>query len=181
MKMKKSSVAVTILTVPCSFFIYIPAIILWIGYSTTGEFKMLQPSDVAFWLTFCIGAFGLILFVWSGVLLFSVGKGTPAPWDPPQQLVVQGPYKCMRNPMVIGGLLLLFAESLFFHSWPLAGWLVVVWIGAAIFVTVSEERGLRKTFKDEYTDYCEHVPRWIPNVQCWENHSPSEPDDQQES
>src|SRR5258708_15517037 len=30
------------------------------------------------------------------------GRGTPAPFDPPRDLVVRGPYRWMRNPMYVG-------------------------------------------------------------------------------
>src|SRR5438132_14312500 len=47
----------------------------------------------------------------ASILTFAfIGKGTPAPFDPPRKLVVAGPYRWVRNPMYIGaGLVLLGA------------------------------------------------------------------------
>jgi protein-S-isoprenylcysteine O-methyltransferase Ste14 len=45
---------------------------------------------------------GLALFVASLRRFASTGKGTLAPWDPPRHLVVVGPYRYVRNPMISG-------------------------------------------------------------------------------
>src|SRR5262245_56057678 len=47
-------------------------------------------------------ALGLTFFVWSLRRFAVEGKGTLAPWDPPRQLVVLGPYRYVRNPMISG-------------------------------------------------------------------------------
>src|SRR3989449_4919136 len=48
----------------------------------------------------------------ASILTFAfIGKGTPAPFDPPRKLVIAGPYRWVRNPMYIGaGLVLLGAD-----------------------------------------------------------------------
>ena len=64
-----------------------------------------------------LGTSGLALAVWTTSLFRTVGEGTPAPWAPPKKLVVRGPYRHVRNPMITSVLLMLGAESLFFGSW----------------------------------------------------------------
>src|SRR5881397_3316636 len=51
-----------------------------------------------------------------------VGRGTPAPFDPPRQLVVTGPYRWVRNPMYVGGLLLLVGEAILLQAPVLLGY-----------------------------------------------------------
>jgi protein-S-isoprenylcysteine O-methyltransferase Ste14 len=51
---------------------------------------------------------------------FQFDQGTAAPSAPPRQLVVEGSYRYIRNPMLIGVIGVLFAEALLLHSWPLA-------------------------------------------------------------
>ena len=40
-----------------------------------------------------------------------VGRGTPAPFDPPRELVATGLYRWVRNPMYLSALLLLVGEA----------------------------------------------------------------------
>ena len=71
---------------------------------------------------------GFVLAGWTTWLFVQKGEGTPAPWDPPRKLVVAGPYRHVRNPMISGVLLMLIAETLFFGSWPLLGWVVAFFL-----------------------------------------------------
>jgi len=49
-----------------------------------------------------IGAIGAVLALWCLLTFAFIGKGTPAPFDPPRRLVIRGPYRFVRNPMYIG-------------------------------------------------------------------------------
>src|SRR5262245_39815529 len=53
-------------------------------------------------------AVGLLLFVASLKRFATEGKGTLAPWDPPRALVLRGPYRFVRNPMISGVIFFLF-------------------------------------------------------------------------
>ena len=57
------------------------------------------------------------------ISLFSrVGEGTLAPWDPTRKLVVQGPYRRVRNPMITGVFTVLSGETLILGSPQMAAW-----------------------------------------------------------
>src|SRR5215831_16602872 len=56
-------------------------------------------------------AIGAVLFVSSLRRFASEGEGTLAPWDPPRRLVVRGPYRFVRNPMISGVVFFLFGEA----------------------------------------------------------------------
>lgn len=60
----------------------------------------------------CLLLIGLALFGSSLRRFASEGKGTLAPWDPPSVLVLNGPYRYVRNPMISGVLFVLFGEAL---------------------------------------------------------------------
>ena len=45
-----------------------------------------------------IGTAGAGLALWSSVAFVAIGRGTPAPFDPPRRLVIRGPYRFVRNP-----------------------------------------------------------------------------------
>jgi protein-S-isoprenylcysteine O-methyltransferase Ste14 len=113
-------------------------------------------------------AAGVAMWVWTVRLFARIGRGTLAPWDPTERLVVEGPYRHVRNPMITAVLFVLLGEALLFGSVALllfaAGFLLVNW---AWFVLV-EEPGLERRFGDEWRAYRSAVPRWLPRRTPWE-------------
>ncbi len=111
-----------------------------------------------------IGAAGAAVALWCILSFAFLGRGTPAPFDPPRQLVVRGPYGYVRNPMYLGAALALIGAALFYETGVLwayaAGFLVVL----HLFVVLYEEPTLRQTFGDTYEDYCRTVGRWWPKT-----------------
>jgi len=90
------------------------------------------------------------------------GEGTPAPMDPPRKFVAVGPYKFVRNPMYIGGFLVLAGFGLFEQS-PAILLFTLPWLLLAhLFVILYEEPHLRATFGTPYDAYCRSVHRWLP-------------------
>src|SRR5208282_79470 len=69
-----------------------------------------------------VGASGAVLALWCIVTFIVIGRGTPAPFDPPRRLVVAGPYLLVRNPMYLGAGLALAGAALFYESWALLGY-----------------------------------------------------------
>jgi protein-S-isoprenylcysteine O-methyltransferase Ste14 len=92
------------------------------------------------------------------------GKGTPAPIDPPKELVVRGLYRYVRNPMYVGVLTLLLGETLFFASRALLEYTGLLFLIFHLFVLLYEEPALKRKFGESYQRYCETVPRWIPRL-----------------
>jgi protein-S-isoprenylcysteine O-methyltransferase Ste14 len=90
------------------------------------------------------------------------GKGTPLPLDPPKKLVVEGPYRVVRNPMYWSVAFVMLGEAAIFHSVALAGLAVAFFVGTGVFVLLYEEPVLRRQFGAEYEEYCRRVPRWLP-------------------
>jgi protein-S-isoprenylcysteine O-methyltransferase Ste14 len=80
---------------------------------------------------------------------------------------VRGPYRYVRNPMIIGTLLMLLAEAMLLRSWPIGAWMVVFFIGNSIYFPLIEEKGLENRFGGDYREYRAHVPRWIPRILPW--------------
>lgn len=110
-----------------------------------------------------IGA-GLVLVVWTIKLFVVEGRGTLAPWDPTTALVVRGPYRHVRNPMITGVACILAGEALVFGSWPLVVLLGVFALVNAIYMPLVEEPGLRRRFGAKYDTYRANVPRWVPRL-----------------
>ncbi|HEX6662140.1 MAG TPA: isoprenylcysteine carboxylmethyltransferase family protein [Gaiellaceae bacterium] len=110
---------------------------------------------------------GLALVVWTVGLFATVGRGTLAPWDQTKSLVVRGPYRHVRNPMITGVGAILAGETLLFRSWALAVCLAIFAAVNGIYMPRSEEPGLRRRFGAAYDDYRANVPRWLPRLRGW--------------
>lgn len=100
-----------------------------------------------------------------------LGKGTLAPFDPPEKLVVRGIYRYVRNPMMLGAFCLLLGESVFFGSLPLLALFVIAVVVNLIYIPLVEEPGLAKRFDEDYLRYKENVPRWVPRLKPWTDRS----------
>jgi protein-S-isoprenylcysteine O-methyltransferase Ste14 len=153
------------LLVGCAFFA------LW--------FWLLPP-----WLGFQMNSMGAAGWRWlaaiPSVLGFAVacrciwdfgrtGRGTPAPIAPPQELVVVGFYRYVRNPMYIGfflgwiGLWIVFGRA---NPLAVASACAIV-LAVHLFVYFYEEPTLRGKFGDDYVRFCANVHRWVPRLRPW--------------
>ena len=112
---------------------------------------------------------GISLFVWCVTLFARIGRGTLAPWDPTKHLVIVGPYRFVRNPMISSVLIILIGESLYIGSRVVATWTIGFFILNAVYFRMVEEPGLKRRFGDEYQRYKTSVPRWIPRATPWKN------------
>ena len=110
---------------------------------------------------------GICLLFYTIALFRLVGKGTLAPWSPTQRLVVTGPYRYCRNPMITGVLCILIGESLVFHSGNLLIWAGIFFLINTTYFLLREEPDLQKRFGDDYVLYKKNVPRWIPRLTPW--------------
>jgi protein-S-isoprenylcysteine O-methyltransferase Ste14 len=121
-----------------------------------------RGAGAAGWLLIVVGiALYFVCAFWG----FAVrGKGTPLPLDPPKKLVVEGPYRIVRNPMYWGVGSVVLGEAAIFHSVALAELALVFMVGVIVFVLLIEEPALRQKFGEEYEEYCRRVPRWLPRI-----------------
>jgi protein-S-isoprenylcysteine O-methyltransferase Ste14 len=109
-----------------------------------------------------LGTCGAALAVWCIVTFAFVGRGTPAPFDPPRRLVIRGPYRFVRNPMYIGAALALAGAALFYRSFALLVYAGLFLLATHLFVVLYEEPRLRQTFSIDYESYCRQAGRWWP-------------------
>lgn len=155
-----------VLLLPGTVLVFVPAAILHFPAPSFGD-VMAQPGSTRFVLALVVAVPGLMLAGWTMSLFIRFGDGTAAPWDPPQKLVVRGPYRHVRNPMISGVLFLLIAESLLFDVTGLLVWTAVFFGGNSVYFPLVEEPGLRNRFGDDYEVYFRNVGRWIPRLTPW--------------
>jgi protein-S-isoprenylcysteine O-methyltransferase Ste14 len=111
-----------------------------------------------------VGAVGAALALWCILTFALVGKGTPAPFDPPRHLVVAGPYRFVRNPMYIGAGLALVGAAILYRSPPLLAYAALFFLVAHLFVVGYEEPSLARLFGSSYQAYRASVGRWLPHL-----------------
>ena len=141
--------------------IYLPARVLaWAGIHSPVALGPVQ------WTAMVLGAVGAFVALWCVGAFAWIGKGTPAPFDPPRRLVMHGPYRFVRNPMYIGATTALAGAALYFASWGLLAFVCGFLLVTHLFVVLYEEPTLRRLFGPEYTDYCAHVDRWRPHLRA---------------
>jgi protein-S-isoprenylcysteine O-methyltransferase Ste14 len=92
------------------------------------------------------------------------GLGTPAPVFPTRHLVVSGLYRYVRNPMYVGVGSVILGQGLLLGDFRVLIYAAAAWFAASLFVIAYEEPTLRRTFGQEYEEFCKHVPRWIPRL-----------------
>lgn len=139
--------------------IYVPArLLVWSGIIRPAAIGAQQIAGAV------IGTAGAALALWCVLTFALVGKGTPAPFDPPRRLVIQGPYRFVRNPMYIGAGLALAGAALFYGSWPLLGYAGLLFLIVHLLVVWYEEPTLLRAFGQEYEMYRQRVGRWWPTI-----------------
>lgn len=116
------------------------------------------------YLAFPLWLIGFAMLVWCFWDFVQKGKGTPAPIEPPKELVVSGLYNHVRNPMYVGVTSILIGHFLWFGFWNLLIYAAVIVLAFHSFVTLYEEPNLRQRFGAAYEVYCQRVPRWIPRL-----------------
>lgn len=107
-------------------------------------------------------AMGTVVGIACAAAFIVHGRGTPAPFDAPRDFVAVGPYRLVRNPMYLGGLVVLAGFGLVMRSLSILLFSLPWMALAHLFVILYEEPTLRNKFGASYEEYCRTVRRWIP-------------------
>lgn len=148
-----------ILILPFNVVVIIPFLILYFS-----DYVYVAPSigQSVFGVILLVG--GLSLAIWTMLLFNRIGKGTLAPWAATTHLVVEGPFKYTRNPMITGVLAILTAEALLLNTIYVFYWAVIFFLINCIYFKLFEEKQLEKKFGEEYLVYKKNVPMWLPRL-----------------
>jgi len=127
--------------------------IAWL--QATGRTRLEQPLGL---LPLVAGAAALL---WCVRDFYVQGRGTLAPWAPPNRLVVVGLYRYTRNPMYVAVVLVLLGWA---TAWGVAGLYAYASAIALAFhlrVVFGEEPWLARRHGAQWEDYANRVPRWL--------------------
>lgn len=105
---------------------------------------------------------GWLLAMWTIVVQFSIGRGTPVPLMATQELVVDGPYRFCRNPMVLGAVVMYLGLAVSIGSLSAVGLVVLPTIWLLAYVKRWEEPELEARFGEAYRLYRQHTPFLLP-------------------
>lgn len=155
-----------IAVLPFTMIVLIP---LWIActYATPFSFTNRPPHAALMAAGIILVAVGLFLFISSLYEFATRGQGTLAPWDPPKNLVLRGPYRYVRNPMISGVIIILFGEAAVLYSQPHAIWALTFLLINAIYIPLLEEPQLARRFGADYDEYRRHVHIIVPRLRPW--------------
>lgn len=131
-------------------------------------FQLLQIGPLKTFLAGGLFLIGFIFGIWSLVIQNIIGKGGPLQVGnieispKTKNLVISGPYKYTRNPMLFGACLMYFGFAVYLNSLTAVIMVVLFTIAMLIFVKLSEEKRLLKDFGKSYADYRQKVSMFIP-------------------
>jgi protein-S-isoprenylcysteine O-methyltransferase Ste14 len=130
------------------------AVPVTIGLSGGGTLQHVAPATGLL-------ATGVALLLWCVREFYIAGRGTLAPWAPPQRLVTTGPYCFSRNPMYLAVFAILLGWWALWASTALLVYALVVLCASHFRVILAEEPWAARHFGAQWQEYRSRVPRWL--------------------
>lgn len=157
------------LLLPISATIVIPLILyLFIDISTSGV--LFNPNLILLIMGIVLSIFGFYLFIKCNLVFIKIGKGTLMPLTSIQtkHLIIAGPYRYVRNPMILAVWFIILGEAFIFASFSILTWAISFLIINLVYMPLIEEKGMEKRFGMEFIEYKNNVRGWIPHFQPYE-------------
>jgi len=105
----------------------------------------------------------------SGMTMAVTGRGTPLPCATARDLVHSGPYRVLRNPMALAGIVQGLGVGLWLDSTAVVLYALAGAVGWHVLVRPAEERDLAARFGAAYLAYRDRFPLWLPRLRApWE-------------
>lgn len=147
------------------FFVLLPLLFVLVGRALPRLVPLALPRALELAVGGCASLLGLSIGGWAVATFWGVGRGTPVPLVPPQNLVVTGPFAYCRNPIQLGAIVFYLGVGCLFLSLP-AGVVMFVLgmlIGTAYHRFV-EEPSLVLRFGAPYEEYRRRTPFLFPRI-----------------
>ena len=150
--------------------VFVPSIIYTINSLIDNVYRIeIIQNMIIRWITIIILlVIGLIYGIWSVVIQNTIGQGGPVELGnieispKTKNLVVSGPYKYTRNPMLFGTFLMYLSFALFLNTITAVALIGAIFIFMLTVVVKMEEKRLLKDFGNEYDEYRKKVSMFIP-------------------
>lgn len=137
----------------------------WLSWRWGGALPLQVIGGLLLVGSVAVGAWACFKMGWAR-LLFAGALAPGAGADEnkvPQRLVVEGPYRYVRNPLYDTDFLLILGTALLTRSWGLV-LLAALYAAQLALQLPLEERELRQRFGRRYRRYCQLVPRFVPRL-----------------
>lgn len=135
-----------------------PALDRWLGLSPL----LFQPFNWILGILLII--IGWPLALWTVIVQFTLGNGTPIPVMATQRLIIRPPYTLCRNPMVLGTYLAYLGISVLVGSIGALILVSVFIILLSIYIRQVEEPELLERFGAEYAAYRSRTALLFPRL-----------------
>ncbi|MFQ5862656.1 MAG: methyltransferase family protein [Candidatus Brocadiales bacterium] len=114
---------------------------------------------------------GIVLAINSARLIYTQEQWdkTPTPTGTPRHLIVSGPYRYVRNPMLLGMLLIVCGEGLYLRSPGIFSYLTAFFVFVNFVMVPGEECRLEEHFGEPYLRYKSKIRRWLPTTSPYKN------------
>jgi len=155
---------ITYIIVPTAFLVISPVLAKIIDNLFISNNYIISSNVIVIISGLVLVILGSILVFWTIFLFKKYGKGTPNPTIPPKEFVVIGPYKYVRNPMALGGTIILLGEALIYYSLSLLTMTILYTVILYLNAKYIEEPELKKRFGEKYNKYLSVVPRFFPKL-----------------
>ncbi|MDZ7266420.1 MAG: isoprenylcysteine carboxylmethyltransferase family protein [candidate division KSB1 bacterium] len=130
-------------------------VILWLA----------NPTPLSLISGFLIALTGESLRLW-GVRHAGGATRTTGPVGAGAELITHGPFAHVRNPLYLGNFVLSLGLCVMANAWM--PWMLLVFVTAFAWqyrqIIALEEEHLQQRFGQVYTDYFNHVPRFLPRL-----------------
>ncbi|OCR16954.1 methyltransferase family protein [Helicobacter pullorum] len=148
------------------FLCLIPVLI----YLVSTHFVAPIDSFVAFVLAYLCIFVGVVFMLWSNIYMVRVGRGCPTDGfnvslgERTKKLLIAGPYRFTRNPMLFGTFVFYLGLALLCNSYY-ALLIPIIFITYMLWhIKKFEEPRLQKDFKEEYLHYKRTTPLLFPKI-----------------
>jgi protein-S-isoprenylcysteine O-methyltransferase Ste14 len=150
--------------------VLVPSIIYIITslFDNVYRLEIIQNSIIKWIIIIILLVTGLIYGIWSVIIQNTIGEGGPVEIGnieispKTKNLVVSGPYKNTRNPMLFGTFLIYLAFALFINSIASVVLVCAIFVFMLTVVVKMEEKRLLKDFGKQYEEYRKKVSMFIP-------------------
>jgi protein-S-isoprenylcysteine O-methyltransferase Ste14 len=113
---------------------------------------------------------GLLLVLWGRLALgknYFVSTGFGAQLFASHQLVTRGPFAIVRHPMYLGLILGALGGLLIYQTWTMVAF--TLFAPFTLLRSRREERVLAAEFGDQWQEYCQRVPAFLPRLRKVKN------------